>query len=171
MRSWFLSLLAPALLFSSGWMISCGEKYPPPQNVLFITVDTLRADHLGCYGHEAIETPAIDRLASEGTLYENVFTAVPITLPSHTTIFTGIYPIAHGVRENGGFYVPDEALTLAEILHDQGYDTAAFVGSFPLDSQTGIDQGFDLYDDNYPTGTDDRRHPRADHRSYAHPSG
>ena len=64
------------------------------------------------------------------------------------------------MRENGGFYVPDEALTLAEILHDQGYDTAAFVGSFPLDSQTGIDQGFDLYDDNYPTGTDDRRHPR-----------
>jgi len=131
----------------------------PRLNVFVITLDTTRADHLGCYGHAGIETPVIDRLAAEGTLYENVLTAAPITLPSHTTIFTGVNPIAHGVRENGGFYLPEEAVTLAEILRDQGYETAAFVGAFPLDSQTGIDQGFDLYDDNYPTGAEDRRHP------------
>ncbi len=127
-------------------------------DVYLITLDTTRADHIGCYGHDRIETPSIDRLAADGTLYENAFTAVPITLPSHTAMLTGTYPAYHGVRENGGFYVPEELETLAEVLSAEGYDTAAFVGAFPLDSQTGLDQGFDLYDDNYPSRLD--RHPR-----------
>jgi arylsulfatase A-like enzyme/Tfp pilus assembly protein PilF len=126
--------------------------------VVIITLDTTRADHLGCYGHDGIETPNFDRLAAEGILYENALTPVPITLPSHTSIFTGTYPVFHGVRENGGFYVPNELETMAEILNATGYATAAFVGSFPLDSQTGLDQGFELYDDNYPDGSS-RRHP------------
>ncbi len=129
------------------------------RNVYLITLDTTRADHLGCYGHEGIETPYIDRLAAGGARYENAFSPVPITLPAHTSILTGTYPVHHGVRENGGFYVPQEALTLAEILRGEGYDTAAFVGAFPLDSQTGIDQGFDLYDDNYPSSLEKGKHP------------
>lgn len=136
-------------------LTACGGERP---DVYLITLDTTRADHIGCYGHEAIETPAIDRLAAEGTLYENAFTAVPITLPSHTAMLTGTYPAYHGVRENGGFYVPEELETLAEVLGAKGYDTAAFVGAFPLDSQTGLDQGFDLYDDNYSSRLD--HHPR-----------
>ena len=95
---------------------------------------------MGCYGHEAIETPHIDRLASEGTLYERAYTPVPITLPSHLSILTGTYPAHHGVRENAGFYVAPELTTLPEILKGRGYATAAFVGAYPLDSQTGLDQ-------------------------------
>ena len=128
-------------------------------NVVLFTLDTTRADHIGCYGHDGIETPAIDRLAAEGTRYDNAFTVVPITLPSHLSMMTGTYPSYHGVRENGGFYVPEEMNTLAEVLQGEGYETAAFVGAFPLDSQTGMDQGFDLYDDNY-SGRNDDRHPR-----------
>ncbi len=127
-------------------------------DVYLVTLDTTRADHIGCYGHDGIETPAIDGLAATGVRYDSAYTAVPITLPSHTSMMTGTYPVYHGVRENGGFYVPDELETLAEVLGAEGYDTAAFVGAFPLDSQTGLDQGFDLYDDNYPSRLD--RHPR-----------
>ncbi len=150
--------LVPALanLVAAMLLAACGSQQP--MNVFLITMDTTRADRLGCYGNDAIETPHIDALAAAGTLYENAFTVVPVTLPSHTSMLTGTYPVFHGVRENAGFYVPEELETLAEILGDQGYDTAAFVGSFPLDSQTGIDQGFDLYDDNYPSRLD--RHPR-----------
>ena len=137
--------------------ISCGRQ--PPLNVLLITLDTTRADHLGCYGYDAIETPNIDRLAAEGTLYERCYTPVPITLPSHLSILTGTYPVFHGVRENAGFYVADELDTLAEILNREGYATAAFVGAFPLDSQTGLDQGFELYDDNYPSSLEEGQHP------------
>ncbi len=122
-------------------------------------MDTTRADHLGCYGYDAIETPNIDRLAAEGTLYERCYTTVPITLPSHLSILTGTYPVYHGVHENNGFYVADELTTLAEVLRAEGYATGAFVGAFPLDSQTGLDQGFDLYDDNYESSLEQGRHP------------
>ncbi len=129
-------------------------------NVVLFTLDTTRADHIGCYGHDGIETPGIDRLAAEGTRYDSAFTVVPVTLPSHTSMLTGTYPVFHGVRENGGFYVPESLDTLAEILGREGYDTAAFIGAFPLDSQTGLDQGFDLYDDNYPSRLDEQGHPQ-----------
>ncbi|MEM7356108.1 MAG: sulfatase-like hydrolase/transferase [Acidobacteriota bacterium] len=131
----------------------------PPLNVVLITLDTTRADHLGCYGHEGIETPHIDRLAAEGTLYERCYTPVPITLPSHLSILTGTYPAYHGVHENAGFYVAPELVTWPEVLKRHGYATAAFVGAFPLDSQTGLDQGFDLYDDNYPSSLEEGKHP------------
>ncbi len=145
------------LLLVTGILTACGRD--DRLNVYLVTLDTTRADHLGCYGHEGIETPHIDRLAAAGTRYDNAFTPVPITLPAHTSIMTGTYPVYHGVRVNSGFYVPDEMLTLAEILRGEGYDTAAVVGAFPLDSQTGIDQGFDLYDDNYPSSLEQGRHP------------
>ncbi len=153
------ALLAALLLAAcAGDRVATDRVATGRLNVYLITLDTTRADHLGCYGHDGIETPSIDRLAAEGTLYESAFTAVPITLPSHTAMLTGTYPAYHGVRENGGFYVPEELETLAEILAGEGYESAAFVGAFPLDSQTGLDQGFDLYDDNYPSRLD--RHPR-----------
>ncbi len=147
-------LLAAA---SAALLAACdrGERL----NVVLITLDTTRADRLGCYGYQDIETPSIDRLAAEGTLYERCYTPVPITLPSHLSILTGTYPAYHGVRENNGFYVAPGLTTLAEILKREGYATAAFVGAFPLDSQTGLDQGFDLYDDNYPSSLEQGRHP------------
>ncbi len=135
----------------------CTDDRP---NVFLITLDTTRADHLGCYGNADIETPSFDALAAAGIRYDSAFTPVPITLPAHTSILTGTYPVYHGVRENAGFYVPSSARTLAEILLEEGYDTAAFVGAFPLDSQTGIDQGFEVYDDNYPSSLDKTTHPQ-----------
>ena len=85
-------------------------------NVVVITVDTLRADRLGAYGFDGVATPAIDRLAREGILFDNAQTTAPLTLPAHTSLFTGNYPLFHGVRDNGGFLVPEEAETLAEVL-------------------------------------------------------
>lgn len=153
LRAWLLFALVFVLLLSS-----CGSK-EKPLNVYLITMDTTRADHLGCYGHEGIETPHIDRLAKLGTRYEQAYSVVPVTLPSHLSMMTGTYPAYHGVRENAGFYVPEEMETLAEVLKKEGYATGAVIGAFPLDSQTGMDQGFDTYDDNYPSRADDFRHP------------
>ena len=126
-----------------------GERHlQAPYNVLLISIDTLRADHVGCYGYTETQTPNIDQLAREGARFTSCYTAVPITLPSHATLFTGQYPPTHGVRDNGTFRLGDESLTLAEIFKSKGYQTAAFVGSFVLDSRFGLDQGFDIYDDN-----------------------
>jgi arylsulfatase A-like enzyme len=118
-----------------------------PANVLVITLDTTRADHLGCYGRARVKTPALDRLAAEGTLFEHAFTPVPSTFPSHSSLFTGLYPASHGVHDNAVYFLGDEATTLAELLHSQGHATAAFVSAFVLDRQFGLAQGFDRYDD------------------------
>lgn len=116
-------------------------------NVLVITVDTLRADRLGCYGFEAALTANIDRLAKEGVRVEHAVASAPITMPSHTTIFTGLDPPAHGVRDNGTYPVPTEIETLAEQLKRAGYQTQAFVSAEVLHSRYGLAQGFDGYDD------------------------
>jgi arylsulfatase A-like enzyme/Tfp pilus assembly protein PilF len=118
-----------------------------PVNVLLISMDTLRPDHLGCYGYEGIETPNVDRLAEEGMLFEDALTSTPLTLPSHASVLTGLYPISHGIRDNGTFILRDQFTTLAEVLAAEGYATGAFVGSFVLDSRYGLDQGFETYDD------------------------
>ena len=117
-------------------------------NLLIITVDTLRADHLGVYGHSRIKTPNIDHLAEEGALFSEAYAHVPLTLPSHCSLFTGTLPIFHGVRDNG-YRLPSSVKTLAEILKKNKYLTAAFVGAFPLDSRFGLNKGFDVYDDSY----------------------
>ena len=116
-------------------------------NVLVITVDTLRADRLGCYGFEAAQTVHIDRLAKEGIRFEHAVAAAPITMPSHTSIFTGFDPPAHGVRDNGTYPVPPRIETLAERLKGAGYQTQAFVSAEVLHGRYGLDQGFDGYDD------------------------
>ena len=122
---------------------------PGKPNILLITVDTLRADHLGCYGDTSIRTPAIDGLAARGVLFTRAFAHTPSTLPSHTNILLGLTPNAHGVHDNSNFIVRKDFLTMAEWLKGQGYATGAFVGAFPLDSRFGLTQGFDVYDDNY----------------------
>ena len=118
-------------------------------NVLFFTLDTTRADHIGCYGYKEIETPNIDNLAKDGILFKNAICQIPLTLPSHSSIFTGTYPFYHGVRDNGGFYLEKEQVTLAEVLQENGWLTSAFIGAFVLDSRWGLDQGFSYYYDNF----------------------
>lgn len=117
-------------------------------NVLLITLDTTRADHLGCYGYGPARTPSLDGLAGEGIRFARVYCPAPLTLPSHCTIMSGLYPLAHGVRNNGRDLGPG-IRTLAEILKGHGYATAAFVSSFSVDSRFGIGRGFDVYDDTF----------------------
>lgn len=118
-------------------------------NVLLISIDTLRADHLGSYGSRQGLTPALDRLAREGARFETAYAHVPLTLPSHASLLTGALPTRHGVRDNGTFRLDDAVPTLATHLDAAGYDTAAFVGAFVLDARFGLARGFDLYDDYY----------------------
>jgi arylsulfatase A-like enzyme/Flp pilus assembly protein TadD len=120
-------------------------------NVLLVTIDTLRPDRLSCYSPKYLRTQRIDSLAARGILFERAFAQDPITLASHANILLGLTPPAHGVSENSKSVVPDEFLSLAELLKAQGYATGAFVSSFSLDSRFGLDQGFDVYNDAYPS--------------------
>ncbi len=129
-------------------------------NVVIVTLDTTRADHIGCYGNSQASTPNIDALAAEGVVFKNAFAAVPITFPSHTTLMTGLYPLAHGIRDNGIFVLEDQHTTLAEMLLDHGYRTGAAVGSFPLGSDFNLDQGFEVYDDRFNAQYEDFRGKR-----------
>ena len=164
-RVWLLAGLAIAGAAAAGvWWLALG---PGPGgasgsrgsvgpgnrlNLLVITLDTTRADRLGAYGFTGIRTPAMDRLAAEGTVFERAITPAPLTLPAHTSLMTGLYPPRHGVRDNGGFFVRDETLTLAERLSDHGYRTGAFVGAYVLASRWGLNQGFETYDDAFDLG-------------------
>jgi choline-sulfatase len=125
---------------------ACEREHRP--NVLVITIDTTRADRLGCYGFGLAHTPAIDRLAREGVRCLNVASSAPITLPAHCSIMTGLYPPAHGVRDNGNYALGPEAVTLAERLQTSGYRTGAFVSAAVLTRRYGLDQGFEVYDDD-----------------------
>jgi arylsulfatase A-like enzyme/tetratricopeptide (TPR) repeat protein len=118
-------------------------------NVLLVTMDTTRADHLGCYGYSAAETPTLDALARRGVLFERCITPTAFTLPSHASIMTGRYPESHGLRLNGGLALASTQTTLAERLADKGYRTGAFVAAFVLDGRWGLKQGFQHYDDNF----------------------
>ena len=118
-------------------------------SVILITVDTLRADKVGCYGNTAVRTPTMDGFAARGIRFESCISQTPLTLPSHTTIMTGTLPLFHGVRDNGGFVVPAEVQTMAESFKARGYDTAAFVAAYVLDSKWGLNQGFDTYFDRF----------------------
>ncbi|MGD8628650.1 MAG: sulfatase-like hydrolase/transferase [bacterium] len=121
---------------------------PRPVNVLLVSLDTVRPDHLGCYGYDAASTPNVDGVAHEGVIFTEALTSVPVTLPSHTSTLTGLYPLSHGVRVNALYVAPEELTTLAEVLRADGYSTGAFVGSLVLDSRFGLDQGFDVYNDD-----------------------
>ena len=136
--------LALALLLAAG--AGCERRTRP--NVLLVTIDTLRADRLGCYGFGLAYTPASDRLAREGVRCTDAVSSAPITLPAHCSIMTGLYPPAHGVRDNGNYALGADAVTLAERLQEAGYRTGAFVSAAVLTRRYGLDQGFATYDDD-----------------------
>ncbi|MCY3928040.1 MAG: sulfatase-like hydrolase/transferase [Acidobacteria bacterium] len=130
-----------------------GTEFP---NVVLISIDTLRSDRLPAYGYTGVETPAIDRLAADGVLFERAFTHVNVTLPAHASLFTGLLPPQHGVRDNAGYRLDEAVPTLAETLGRRGYATGGFVSSYVLRAGTGIGRGFDVYDDGvrFMTGRD-----------------
>jgi len=117
-------------------------------NVLLITLDTTRADHLGCYGFAQARTPRLDALAASGVRFARVYAPAPLTLPSHASIMSGLYPVRHGVRNNG-HDLPSGIAMLAPTLKARGFATAAFVSSFSVDSRFGLGRGFDVYDDTF----------------------
>ncbi len=118
-------------------------------NVLLVTIDTLRVDRVGAYGHGGGLTPALDRLAAEGLRLDSVRAHAPLTLPSHASLMTGRIPPRHGVRDNGTYRLDDQQPTLAAAIKSAGYQTGAFVGAFVLDARFGLARGFDFYDDRY----------------------
>ncbi len=118
----------------------------PAKSLVLVTLDTTRRDRLGCYGYAAARTPFLDGLARQGIVYDRAYCVAPLTLPSHTSILSGVYPCAHGVRNNGIFKVNPNARLLPEVLRESGFRTGGFVGTFILDSKFGLDQGFEVYD-------------------------
>jgi choline-sulfatase len=151
-------LLGTVLLGAVAWSqpsVQNASNRNSPPDVYLITIDTLRADHVGCYGYKQVETPALDALAADGIRFTEAFTHSPITNTSHITILTGLLPSVHGVTDFGIPLSPQH-VTAAELLKKHGYQTAAFIGAVILDSNTlapGLDRGFDFYD-NFPAKTD-----------------
>ncbi len=147
---WTLVLLTPV------WGQAAAPRKAPP-DIFLVTIDTLRTDHVACYGYKQIDTPALDALAADGIRFAHAFTHSPITNTSHTSILTGLLPSVHGVTDFGVPLSPQHA-TWAELLKKKGYQTAAFIGAVILDSNTlapGLDRGFDFYD-NFPAKTDSK---------------
>ena len=138
---------AIALLFGVACAIS---RNAAPRNLLLISLDTMRADRLPAYGFSGTKTPALDRIAADGTVFEQAFAAVPLTLPSHASIFTGMYPPRLAVRDNVSPRLANEFTTLAEVLRHRQLRTAAFIASAILAPGRGLEQGFDVYSDGAP---------------------
>lgn len=143
-------------------LLSCSSETPVvsstrPPSLLLLTLDTTRADRLGCYGYEDAGTPALDKLAAEGLVLERAYSTTPLTTPSHASMLTGFYPPKHGVRSNGDAIVPEEMNTLAEYLSAEGYKTMASVSAFVTTSVWNLDQGFDVYSDEIPVAMDKQR--------------
>ena len=135
----------PLLLLAA---LGCGAPPAPRPNVLLITLDTTRRDHLSVYGYERDTTPGLVRFAAEGARFDRAYSPASITAESHATLFTGLYPIEHGVVKNG-LALPERHVTLAERLRALGFQTAAIVSSFVLDRRFGWQQGFDHYEDDF----------------------
>src|SRR6266436_992814 len=131
----------------------------PPLNVVLITIDTLRADHLGCYGYKQIKTPNIDGLAADGVRFESAFAVVPVTLPSHSSMLTGTYPMLSGMHDFSGNKLSPLQPTLASVLKQSGDLTGAVIGAAVLDSRFGLNQGFDFYYDHFDFNRLDEANP------------
>ncbi len=181
MRSWIVSLLLLTTVALAPGLPGCrggggdaadvpepaSEAPPTPtHSMLLITLDTLRADRLGCYGQSQGATPHLDALAADGVMFRRAFAHTPLTIPSHVTIFTGQYPDRHGVRDNGDHFLADEAVTLAERYSAAGYRTAASVAAYVTNHKWGFGQGFDAYfdhiDANFAQGNTWRAQRRGD---------
>jgi arylsulfatase A-like enzyme/Flp pilus assembly protein TadD len=139
-----------ALIFLLAACSASAQTLPkPPLNVVLITIDTLRPDHLGCYGYKSIKTPNIDALAADGTRFDRAFSVVPVTLPSHTSMLTGTYPMLNGMHDFSGNKLNPRQPTLASVLKQAGYQTGAVIAAAVLDSRFGLNQGFDFYYDHF----------------------
>jgi arylsulfatase A-like enzyme/Tfp pilus assembly protein PilF len=125
------------------------DSTPPAYNLILISIDTVRADYLQIYNSKGAPTPNLSKIANRAYLFTNVIAQVPFTLPSHSTMLTGTYPVKHRVQENIGVKLDESAITLAEVLKENGYQTAGFIGALVLESGTGIEQGFDTFDDAF----------------------
>src|SRR5262250_792970 len=138
-------------LLIAGFLTSVAATAAPnaAPNVVVITIDTLRADHLGCYGYQQIKTPNIDALAADGVRFERAFTPVPVTLPSHSAMLTGTYPMLSGMHDFSGNRLSPQQPTLATVLKQAGYATGAVIGAAVLDSRFGLNVGFDFYYDHF----------------------
>ena len=137
----------------------CAAREPAPvaafpQHVVVVTIDTLRADRLGCYGNREVATPNLDRLAREGAIAPDANVPTPITRPSHVSIFTGLYPAQHGIRDNISRALAPDVPTLAEAYKAAGFETAGFVSSIVLSRQSGLGRGFDTFSDQFELGPD-----------------
>jgi len=140
--------------FATRLLPRLGNSSRDIRNVILISIDTCRADHLSCYGFKSKTTPNIDAVAAEGFLFEAVVSSVPLTLPAHSSMLTGTIPPYHGVHDNFD-YLDDTNVTLAEILKEAGFTTGAVISAFVLDAQFGIEQGFDAYHDHFESPLED----------------
>ena len=156
------AVTVPILLLLVTTCVSCSPKPPQPvedvaiprPSILLVTLDTTRADSLG-FESDAVDTPTMEALAARGVRFSHAWTTVPMTLPAHTSMLTGLYPAEHGIRENSRF-LDDEHTLLAERLRDAGYTTAAFVSGYPLKRRFGLARGFGHYDDDMGSGNAER---------------
>jgi arylsulfatase A-like enzyme/Tfp pilus assembly protein PilF len=150
-------LLVAAFIAASCSWLSRDEPPPSARHVVLVTIDTLRADRLGCYGNDQVATPHMDVLAKEGAMAPDATVHAPLTRPSHVALFTGLLPSEHGIRDNVSPAVDPDFPLLADLLKKAGFRTAAFVSSVVLSAQSGLDRGFDLYSDEFETDADDAR--------------
>ncbi len=148
----YIRLVVCLVIIGCGIQCRSDDKAGKIKNVVLISIDTCRSDYLSCYGYDAATTPNIDALAVESTLFENVYTPVPLTLPAHSSMLTGTIPPYHGIHDNLDYQLDPANHTLAEMFKENGYTTGAVVSTFVLDRQFGLDQGFDTYIDDLPEG-------------------
>ena len=165
--------LLAAVLLAGALVVGCrggspGVNGSAPSHegadLVLVTIDTLRADAVGFAGNRRVETPVLDRLAAAGEVFDDAHAHNVVTLPSHTNILTGLYPYQHGVRDNSGFALSSKVPTLATLLKRAGWVTGAFVGAYPLDARYGLNQGFDVYDDKFPRGSNPEQFVMAERR-------
>jgi arylsulfatase A-like enzyme len=150
----------PVVLAAVALTGACAREPQPPRaarHLVVVTIDTLRADRLGCYGSTTVATPHLDRIAREGALAPDASAHVPLTRPSHVSLFTGLLPAAHGIRDNVSPALDAAVPTLADTLLAAGFRTGAFVSSIVLSRQSGLQRGFDTYSDAFDAGADDAR--------------
>src|SRR5713101_4816300 len=147
-----------ALTLSCG-IGACRPAGGPPRTVVLVSIDTLRADHVGAYGDGQAETPALDAIAREGLVFDAAWSPVPLTLPAHASMLSGRYPPRHGVRANGVHRLAGTVPLVAESFVRGGFRSAAVVGGYPLDARFGLGRGFDLYDDRMPASSAGAHYP------------
>ena len=146
----FVFVLSAVLVVGLVWLLVFPESFSGGiHNVILISIDTCRADYLGCYGYKGKTTPNIDAVAKEAVLFNHTLTPVPLTLPAHASMLTGTIPPYHGVHYNIGYRLEESNLTVAEVLRQNSYTTGAIISSFVLDAQFGLAQGFNSYNDRF----------------------